>query len=106
MVIETKNDTRLIARADREGWNIPRQEVIDALMEPIINRDPNLMVACADTLRKMDEVNVKREAIAQRQQKENEDRRLQLLELAQRIPTGELAKLASSHGFISRPEVG
>lgn len=104
--IETKNDIRLVGRAINENWDIPRAEVIEALMDVIRNRDPDLMVGAADVLRKMDEVNVKRRAIQQREIQANEDRRLQLIELAQRIPVGELAKLASSHRSGSEAEQG
>ena len=106
LVIETKNDLRLVSRSIKEDWEIPKQEVIDALMDTIRNRDPDLMVGAADVLRKMDEANIKRAALAQREQKDTEDRRLQLIELAQRVPTGELIKLASSNGFIGGSEGG
>ena len=95
MHLESKNDIRLIGRAIKEGWDVPKQRVVDALMEVIESRDLDLMLGAAEILRKMDEINVKREAIQQREIHANEDRRLQLLELAQRIPTGELARLAS-----------
>ena len=100
MKVESVDDIRLISRAVKENWDIPKAEVIAALMEPINNRDPDLMVNAAEVLRKMDETNIKREALRQRELKANEDRRIQLLELAQRIPVGELAKLASSNGII------
>ena len=101
MQVESSNDLRLIGRAIKEGWDIPRQRIIAALMEPIDNRDPDLMIPAADVLRKMDEVNVKREVIQKREDKENEDRRIQLFELAKRIPARELARLASVNGIVA-----
>jgi hypothetical protein len=95
--IEHRNDVRLISRAMREGWDVPKQKVVAALMEVIDQRDPDLMMEAAKLLMKADEIDAKREATQQRELSETDDRRLQLLELAQRIPTGELAKLASGN---------
>ena len=99
MEVEKKSDVRLISRAIREGWNVDKQMVISALQEVVINRDPDLMLGAAQLLLKADEIDVKREAIEQREIQSNDDRRLQLLELAQRIPATELARLASDNGI-------
>lgn len=99
MEVESKKDIRLISRAMRENWGVDREMVIKALEEVIQNRDPDLMIEAAKLLMKADEINVKREAIQQRELSDNDDRRLQLLELAQRIPAGDLARLASDNGI-------
>lgn len=100
MEIETKNDVRLVGRAMKEGWPVDRQKVIDALHDVIDRRDPDLMLGAAQLLIKADELNAKREAIEQRKLGTDGDQRLRLLELAQRIPAPELAKLASERGYI------
>lgn len=99
MRVESKNDIRLIGRAIREGWDIDRKAIVKALMEPVENRDPDLMLKAAELLLKADKLNVDREGMADRRDKEHGDKRLQLLELAQRIPASELARLASDNGI-------
>lgn len=99
--IESKKDIRLVCRAMNEGWNVDRSKVLDALMVVLETSDSDkLRVEAAKALIKADELNAKREAIQQRQLSGDSDRRLQLLELAQRIPATELAKLASEHGTV------
>jgi len=96
--IERVKDIRLMARAIKEGWPVDRQAVIDALHETIASRDPDLLLGASALLIKCDELNIKREAVYQRELKDNEDRRLQLIELAQRIPITEIGKFLSSDG--------
>ena len=100
MQIEKNSDIRLISRAMRERWPVDRQKVVDALNEVIENRDPDLMIGAAALLLKADELNAKRESIEQRQSDNDGDQRIRLLELAQRIPAAELARLASERGFV------
>jgi hypothetical protein len=97
--VERKSDIRLIGRAIREGWNVDKQMVVQALQEVVVNRDPELLLGAAQLLIKADEIDAKREAIEQREIQSNGDRRLQLLELAQRIPATELARFASDNGI-------
>lgn len=99
MDIDSKKDLRLISRAMREEWKVDRAMVIQALQEVIQNRDPDLMIDAAKLLMKADEINMKREAIQQRELSENDDHRLRLIELANKLPVGELARLASSNGI-------
>ena len=101
MELTTKRDIRLVCRAMNEGWNVNRSKVLDALMVVLETSDSDkLRVEAAKALIKADELNAKREAIQQRQLSSDSDRRLQLLELAQRIPASELAKLASDNGTV------
>ena len=107
MEITNKRDIRLVGRAIREGWPVTEEvkaKVIAALMEIVDSRDPDLMLEAIDRLQKADKLNVDRESLKQKQSKDDEDRRLQLLELAQRIPVGELARLASENGIIDSGE--
>ena len=101
MELTTKRDIRLVCRAMNEGWNVDRSKVLNALMVVLETSDSDkLRVEAAKALIKADELNAKREAIQQRQLSGDSDRRLQLLELAQRIPASELAKLASDNGTV------
>ena len=103
MEISNRKDIRLIGRAIHERWPVTeemRERIISALVEVVESRDPKMMLDAADKLLKADKLNIDRESLYQRQAKDDDDRRIQLLELAQRIPTGELIKLASSHGII------
>lgn len=103
MDITNKRDIRLVGRAIREGWPVTqevKEKVVAALLDVIAARDPKLMVEAIDRLLKADKLNVDREALAQRNQAADEDRRLQLLEIARRIPAGELAELASESGIV------
>ena len=99
MEVERKSDVRLIGRAIREGWAVDKKMVVTALQEVVTNRDPDLMIDAAKLLLKADEIDVKREALEQREIESNGDQRLQLLELAHRIPAKELARLASDNGI-------
>lgn len=99
--IEKKSDIRLVGRAIREGWNVPKEAVVSALLSAL--RDPDLMIDAAKLLIAADGLDIKREELEQKQHGDTEQRRLQLLAIAQRLPAGELAKLASAnirHGEI------
>ena len=99
MEIETKNDLRLIRRSMREGWNVPRDKVIAALLLAL--QDPDLMIDAAKLLIAADALDIKREELEAKASGDSESRRLQLLAIAQRLPVGDLAKLASKHGIAS-----
>lgn len=103
MEIRTKKDIRLAGRAIRENWPVSESvklAVVKALMEIVDSRDPDLMFEAMDRLLKADKLNVDREAIHHRNAQSNEDRRLQLLELARRIPVDELTRIASEHSQV------
>lgn len=104
MEIINKRDIRLIGRAMREGWPVSedvKRKVIAALMEIVDSRDPELMLEAIDRLQRADKLNVDRQALEQKRMKDDEDRRLQLLELARHIEPGEIARLASENGIIN-----
>ena len=101
MEIEKKSDVRLIGRAMREGWDVPKEAVVSALLRAL--QDPDLMSDAATLLIAADGLDIKREELQQKHHGDTEQRRLQLLAIAQRLPAGELAKLASAnirHGKI------
>ena len=107
MEITNKRDIRLVGRAIREGWPVTEEvkaKVIAALMEIVDSRDPDLMLEAIDRLQKADKLNVDRESLQQKQAKDEQDRRLQLLELARHIEPRELAKIASENGILNRDE--
>ena len=107
MEIKNKRDIRLVGRAIREGWPVTEEvkaKVVAALVEIVDSRDPDLMLEAIDRLQKADKLNVDRESLQQKQTKDDEDRRLQLLELARHIEPRELAKIASKNGILNRDE--
>ena len=107
MEIKNKRDIRLVGRAIREGWPVTEEvkaKVVAALVEIVDSRDPDLMLEAIDRLQKADKLNVDRESLQQKQTKDDEDRRLQLLELARHIEPRELAKIASENGILNRDE--
>ena len=97
MDLESKNDLRLVGRAMKEGWNVPRAKVVRALVEAL--QDPDLMIDAAKLLIAADAIDVKREELEAKTNGDSESRRLQLLAIAQRVPASDLAKLASKHGI-------
>lgn len=90
----------------REGWDYDRQAVIDALMEVVINRDPDLMMDAIDRLQKGDEIQIKRELADLKKAGDENGFRLRLLELARRIEPTELVELASRNGVIDSTATG
>jgi hypothetical protein len=92
--LERKRDVRLVGRAIREGWNVDKKKVVKALMGALA--DPDLMIDSAKLLIAADALDLKRDELEAKEHAGLEERRLQLLELARRVPAGELAKLASS----------
>lgn len=102
MRVESKADLKLIARAQREGWDYDRQKVIDALMDVVERRDPDLMLDAIDRLQKGDEIEIKRQLMELKKAGDENHVRLRLLELARLIEPTELAKLASENGIGGR----
>jgi len=95
--ISSKNDIRLVQSAMRRGWNVPdevKQDCIAQLAAIAAGSEKDSdRVAAIKALMVADSIDAKRE-------KDDGDRRLQLLELARRVPVGELAKLASDDGLV------
>ena len=103
MEIKTKADIRLLGRAVREDWPTPpetKQQAIDALLEIISLKDPELSIEAVKVLIKADEANTKRRLVELRENEINEQHRLRLLELAKSLPAPELARLASVSGIV------
>ena len=98
MEINSKRDLRLVGRAVKDRWNVDRERVKEALMQCL--SDPDLAVDAAKILIAADALDAKREELEEKQRAGIEQRKLQLLELAQRLPVRELAELASNHGII------
>lgn len=82
-----------------EGWNIDRQAVLDALMGVVRAGDGKLVVEAASVLVRADLADVKREELVLKKQALDDERRLRLLEIARHLPPGELARIASEHGY-------
>jgi hypothetical protein len=102
--IESKKDVRMVGRAIKEGWDYDRKEVIDALMDCVKTRHPDLMFEAIDRLQEGDKIMIKNEeALIKRELMElkklgdEQQLRLRLFELAQHIEPAELAKLASQN---------
>jgi len=97
MEIRSLADVKLVGRAIRKGWNVPdeiKSECVAQLAAIAAGAEKDSdRVAAIKALMVADSIDAKRD-------KDDEDRRLQLLELAQRIPIGELTRLASDHGII------
>ncbi len=97
MEIRNLADVKLVGRAIRKGWNVPDEIKLECVAQLAAiaagaEKDSD-RVAAIKALMVADSIDAKRD-------KDDEDRRLQLLELAQRIPIGELTRLASDHGII------
>ena len=99
----------MISRAIREGWKYDRAEVTAALMEVVLNRDPELMMDAIALLLKGDEVSIKAEEAAIKRELmeikklgDEQQLRIRLLELARHIEPSELARLASKDGKPTR----
>ena len=95
----------MVGRAIREGWNYNREEVVAALMELVVNRDPDLMLGAIERLQKGDEIaikaeeaTIKRELLELKKLGDENALRIRLLELARHIEPAELARLASKDG--------
>jgi hypothetical protein len=76
-----------------------RGKVLEVAMSLLQSGDPKLIELAAEIVFKAEAVNIKREELAAKSASSDEDRRLQLLEIAQRLPIGELARLASDRGI-------
>ena len=86
----------------REDWPTSaeaKQEAMDALLEIIRLKDPELSIEAIKVLIKADEANTKRRLVDIRENEANEQHRLRLLEFAKSLPVAELAKLASGSGI-------
>jgi hypothetical protein len=107
--VDGKKHVRMISRAIREGWQYDRAEVTAALMEVVLNRDPELMMDAIALLLKGDEVSIKAEEAAIKRELmeikklgDEQQLRIRLLELARHIEPAELARLASKDGKPTR----
>jgi hypothetical protein len=94
---------RLVGRAIRNKWDVDKSAVVAALLDVIEQRDPDMMLEAAKLLILADGIDVKREELEAKQRAKDADQRLRLLALAQSIPVGELAKLASENGIACGP---
>lgn len=83
----------------REGWDYDRKAVVNALMEVVESRDPDLMLLAIDRLQRGDEIEIKRELMELKKLGDENGIRLRLLELARHIEPAELARLASQNGL-------
>ena len=101
MELRTKADIRLLGRAMREDWPTSAEvkaEAIQALLEIVRLKDPELTIEAVKVLVKADESNQKAQALLAKQEQNDSARRIKLLELARLIPVGEITAIASSDG--------
>ncbi len=98
MKIEKTSDVKLVGRAIREGWDVDKESIKAALMQCLT--DPDLAIDAAKVLLAADAIDCKREELEEKRKAGEEQRRLQLLELAQRVSVGDLARIASEHGIV------
>ena len=103
MDIEKTMDVKLVGRAIREGWNVDKEAIKAALMECL--SDPDLAIDAAKVLLAADAIDCKREELEEKRKAGEKQRKLQLLELAQRVSVGDLARIASDNGIIG-PSAG
>jgi hypothetical protein len=96
--IEKTSDVKLVGRAIREGWDVDKESIKAALMQCLT--DPDLAIDAAKVLLAADAIDCKREELEEKRKAGEEQRRLQLLELAQRVSVGDLARIASEHGIV------
>ena len=85
----------------REDWPTSpevKQRALDALMEVIALRDPELSIEAFKALVKADESNMKRRMLELKEQEINEQQRLRLLEFARSLQPDEIARLSSESG--------
>lgn len=97
MEIATKADIRLVGRAMREDWKTTpkrKAEVMEALLDIVRTKDPELTLEVAKVLIKADEANLKRHELELKKQAADDARRLQLLGILKSLPVGEIAKIA------------
>ena len=102
LVMTPKQELRLYSRAIKEGWPVSQQQresVLATAAQLLASGDPKLIELAADIVFKAEAINIKREELEAKGRSSDEDRRLQLLTLAQRLPVGELARLAASRGI-------
>jgi hypothetical protein len=95
-------DTRMMARALEQRWPInenARKAIVSRLLRIIADpqSSPREVTAASKALLAADVVNIQ---VEKNNQEAEEDKRLRLIELARRVPVGELAKLASDNGII------
>ena len=101
MEIKTSKDLRLVNRALKEKWNVDKEAIKAALMECLT--DPDLAIDAAKVLLAADAIDCKREELEEKRKAGEQQRKLQLLELAQRVSVGDLARIASDNGIIGSP---
>ena len=92
----------MMSRAIKEGWDYDREKVTAALMEVVMNRDPDMMLGAVALLLKGDEISIKNEEAAIKRELmeikklgDEQQLRLRLFELARHIEPAELVRLAS-----------
>ena len=98
-----KQEARLIGRAIREGWPVSaeqRKVCIDALMDMVATKDPELVDVAVSQLLKADAINVKLAELEHKQIESDDNKRLRLLELAKSVPVAELARRAADRGIV------
>jgi hypothetical protein len=98
----------MVGRAIREGWNVDKEFLKEALIDVINLKDPELMLEATKLLILADGLDVKREELALKRETKENELKLKLLAIAGSVPIAELAALASGNGIAVKPagEIG
>ena len=100
MELQTVADVRLVGRALGGDWptDEKKAEAIDALLDVMRLRDPELTIHAFQALVKADLANIKRGELEERKLAREDKQRLRLLEFLKSIGPDEVGKLASASG--------
>jgi hypothetical protein len=108
--LQSLADIKLVGRAFREDWPATaerKEEAIEALMDVIRLRDPELTVAAFGALVKADAANVKRAELEAKERERDDKRKLRILEFLKSLGPDEVGRLSQQSGIsVSGPEVG
>ncbi len=100
MELRTIADIKLVGRALGSDWptDEKKAEAVDALLEVMRLKDPELTIHAFNALVKADLANVKRGELEERKLAREDKQRLRVLEFLKSIGPDEVSKLASSSG--------
>lgn len=80
--------------------NDHRQTTVDALMKMVESGDPEMVARGAMLLIRMDRANVMAEMEHRRFLATEEGRKMRLLEIARKLPEGDLYRIAQRHNLL------
>lgn len=95
--IESNKDTRLVNRAIKQGWNVDKAAVKQALMGCL--EDPDLKIKACKILLECDALDLKRDKLEAKTEAVETSYRARLLKLARTIPEDQLRLAAKISGI-------